>query len=86
MEAKHYAQEYSDNQLRNSIEQSWLNLGKLAEITHRLFPNSPLVNIHRQFIQGQGSNPSETIYGKLYDENIELKAQLNQNDRQVLDL
>jgi hypothetical protein len=47
MEAKHYAQEYADTELMNSIEQSWLNLGKLAELTHRLFPNSPLVNVHR---------------------------------------
>lgn len=47
MEARHFAQEYADSELMNSIDQSWLNLGKLAEITHQLFPNSPLVNVHR---------------------------------------
>jgi hypothetical protein len=66
-EAKHYAQEYSDGELVGCIDQSWQNLGKLAEVTHRLFPNSPLVGVHRSFMDGEGGNPSETIYARLYD-------------------
>jgi hypothetical protein len=59
-------------------------LGKLAEVTHRIFPNSPLVAVHRDFIEEEGGSPSETIYSRLYDENLELKGKLEQNDRQVL--
>ena len=44
-----------------------MNLGKLAEVTHRLFPNSPLVGVHRDFIEGEGGSPAETIYARLYD-------------------
>jgi hypothetical protein len=75
-EARQYAQEYSDGELQGSLEQAWANLGKLAEVTHRLFPNSPLVGVHREFIEGDGGAPSETIYARLYDENLELKGKL----------
>ncbi len=68
------------------MEQAWANLGKLAEVTHKLFPNSPLVNVHRSFIEEDGGSPSETIYARLYDENLELKSKLEQNDRQLLEL
>ena len=44
-----------------------MNLGKQAEVTHRLFPNSPLVGVHRDFIEGEGGSPAETIYARLYD-------------------
>jgi hypothetical protein len=61
-------------------------LGKLAEVTHKLFPNSPLVGVHRGFMDEEGGAPSETIYARLYDENLELKGKLEQNDRQLLEL
>jgi hypothetical protein len=57
-QARHYAQEYSDDELQGSLEQAWQNLGKLAEVTHRLFPNSPLVGVHREFLEGEGGSPS----------------------------
>lgn len=34
----------------------------------------------------EGGTPSETIYARLYDENLELKGKLEQNDRQLLEL
>ncbi len=43
-----------------------------------------MVAIHRSFIDEAGSDPSEAIYGRLYEENLDLKSKLEQNDRQVL--
>jgi hypothetical protein len=68
------------------LEEGWLNLGKLAEITHKLFPRSPMVSIHQSFLEEAGSDPSETIYGRLYEENIDLKRKLEQNDKHLLEL
>jgi hypothetical protein len=84
-QARHLSQT-APEALADNLDQTWLHLCKLAEITHKLFPRSPLVEVHRKFMEGVGGDPSDTIYGRLYEENLELRGKLEQNDRQVLEL
>ena len=83
-EARSWALQTGASDLSTTLEESWLNLGKLAEITHKLFPRSPMVEVHRSFLEEGGSDPSESIYGRLYEENLDLKSKLEQNDRHLL--
>lgn len=45
-----------------------------------------MVGIHREFLEQAGRDPSDTIYGRLYEENLELKSKLEQNDKHLLEL
>jgi len=47
VEARQLAAQAGIEEMSECIDQAWLHLAKLAEITHKLFPRSPLVSIHR---------------------------------------
>lgn len=66
-EARSWAFQTRSSQLSDILEQAWLNLGKLAEITHKIFPRSPMVAVHRSYLEQSGTDPSQTIYGRLYE-------------------